>query len=548
MLKRNSVISMICFIGFFAAEAPHVSAAEALVLLSVLFFVPGVFPLVFQQTADREVQPFENVLVQCYPAAALCAALAFITDISFFALLWWLYTILLAVYGVVRLWKTNIHRIEETSVIFGLIYLAGGGFWFFAYVSQMDIMHFGPLIILLTAVHFHYSAFLIPIFNGLLGRIIRERRGLYRWSTGIILLSPLLIAMGITFSKTLDLIAVGMYMSALYINAYLVFRAPFQTKTGKLLIRTSSAVLMITICFSLIYSFGVYREEMTLTISQMIWIHGTVNACGVILPALAGWRMENPRPFDEHCVQTFSRIYGKRAIGSDFLADIHAETNDYYTGLVDEMNDLHSDHFSAEKLTPAILSFYEKTINYDIEAKVTWSTWFRPFAHIYERFSRRTGQIHLSMNPDWYTMHSQIKGVDSSKDGRKKVRAWIRTNEKQETIFTALYSVYRSNGEGYMNISLPLPFSQMTGILKPYHHKESLMLTSRRRKSGAGDEGIYLQTKFGTCSLPLSETFLITAQGDNRLTAVHRMWLFGMKFLTVNYRITCGNPNSSYKS
>ncbi|MBD5075376.1 hypothetical protein GUF45_27900, partial [Xanthomonas citri pv. citri] len=99
------------------------------------------------------------------------------------------------------------------------------------------------------------------------------------------------------------------------------------------------------------------------------------------------------------------------------------------------------------------------------------------------------------------------------------------------------YSVYRSNGEGYMNISLPLPFSSMTGILKPYHHQEKLVLTSRRRKSRAGDEGIYLQTRAGTCPLPLSETFLIEAVHDNKLTAVHHMWLFGIKFLTVHYSI-----------
>ncbi|MDJ1631304.1 hypothetical protein QNN00_16930 [Bacillus velezensis] len=39
-----------------------------------------------------------------------------------------------------------------------------------------------------------------------------------------------------------------------------------------------------------------------------------------------------------------------------------------------------------------------------------------------------------------------------------------------------------------MNISSTL-YGQMTGILKPYARKQNLVLTSRRRKSGAGDEG-----------------------------------------------------------
>ena len=533
MLKRHLIVSAVCFLGFAAAEAPHLSAAETFVLLSVLHFVPAVFPFAF-----RSSKTLENVLLRSYPIAALSAALALITDFSFFAVVWFIYTLGLALYAVLRLVKTNIHRTEEMSVMAGFVYLAGGGVWFFAYVLQIPVMDFSPLIVLLTAVHFHYSAFLIPIFNGLLGRIIRENRVLYRWSTVIILISPILIAMGITFSKTLDVIAVALYLAGLYVNAYLVFKAPFVTKTGSILIRGSSAVLMITIAFSLIYSFGVFRGEATFTISQMIWIHGAVNAFGVILPALAGWRIENPRPFDEGSERTFSRIYGKRTIGKNFLNDIHAANDIHYTGLLDQMRELHSEDFSAEKLSPAVISFYEKTIDYDIKAKVTWSRWFRPFARMYEPFSRRAGQIHLSMNPDWYIMHSDMKGVDSDRDGRKHVRAWIRTNERQETVFTALYSVYRSNGEGYINISLPLPYSQMTGILKPYAHKQNLVLTSRRRKSGAGDEGIYLQTKWWACHLPLAETFLIAAQNETTLKAVHHMWLFGLKFLTVHYRIT----------
>ncbi|MCI4170750.1 hypothetical protein MMJ17_22830, partial [Bacillus spizizenii] len=80
---------------------------------------------------------------------------------------------------------------------------------------------------------------------------------------------------------------------------------------------------------------------------------------------------------------------------------------------------------------------------------------------------------------DWFSMDITIMGFHSKKHGRKKVRACIRTNEKNETIFTARYSVYRSNGEGYMKISLQLPVSRMTGILKPYHHREKLVLSSR---------------------------------------------------------------------
>ncbi|MCY8098592.1 hypothetical protein MOB81_21380, partial [Bacillus atrophaeus] len=255
------------------------------------------------------------------------------------------------------------------------------------------------------------------------------------------------------------------------------------------------------------------------------------------IPRLCGWRLENPQPTDNSCEKPFSRIYGKWKIGKGFLKRNDLETSDSYSGLVENMKNLESKDFSTENLQPLIKDFYEQTNNFRLKAKVTWTTWFKPFAFIYNGISKRTGQIHLSMNPDWYMMHSEITGVDSQKDGREKVRAWIRTNEKDETIFTALYSLHKSNGTGYMNISLPLPFSNMTGILKPYPHSGGMTLTSKRRRSGAGDEGIYLHTACGTIPLPLSETFYIEAKGLNRLTATHHMWIFGFKFLFVQYEI-----------
>lgn len=72
MLKRNGMISALCFIGFLAAEAPHISVAEALVLVSILFFVPGILPFVFRQSQLRAAQSLESGLMKCYPAAAFC--------------------------------------------------------------------------------------------------------------------------------------------------------------------------------------------------------------------------------------------------------------------------------------------------------------------------------------------------------------------------------------------------------------------------------------------------------------------------------------------
>ena len=86
---------------------------------------------------------------------------------------------MIALYGALRLWERGGRSLEEASIDSGLLYLPFGG-WLLAYTLNLQVMDFSPLIVLLTAVHFHYSAFLIPIFNGMLGRKLKRRASFMR--------------------------------------------------------------------------------------------------------------------------------------------------------------------------------------------------------------------------------------------------------------------------------------------------------------------------------------------------------------------------------
>lgn len=112
-----------------------------------------------------------------------------------------------------------------------------------------------------------------------------------------------------------------------------------------------------------------------------------------------------------------------------------------------------------------------------------------------------------------------------------------KKNEAGETIFVALYSKHTYKKDKYMNIALPLPYSNMTGILKLCNDDNALIITSKLRENGRGDEGIYLHTRFFTIRLPLAETFIIKESKDQILEANHRMWIFGVKFLEIDYEI-----------
>ncbi|EOP71389.1 YndJ family protein [Bacillus cereus] len=534
---KNILFGLVCYIIFLIYEWSNVNPVEAIILLSILLFIPMSFCIIDKETRNGTYLLFYKFVSFLYPIAAISAMLAFVTNHYFFALLWFAYTGIVALFGISRLLERGWKPLEEAAIDSAFIYLFLGGFWFFASVAKFPIMHFSSDIVLLTAAHFHYSAFLLPLSAGLLGRKRERGSKLYDAIMFIIVISPMTVAIGITYSRVFEFFAVFIYLCAIYGYGVYVWRTKFNAISAKILLTLSSSTLMVTIMFSLIYSYGNFKQVMTITIAQMVWIHGVVNGIGVALPAFLGWMIEKSTPNYKYYGKPMSRLRGNATVGEAFLHNRNLIDNKEYKGLVDKMNDFHSEAFDATKIPLSIIRFYENTKEYELQSHIKWTRWFRPLAFCYEKMSKRVGQIHLGMGGKWETMHGSIIGVIDEKDGRENVRAWLRKNEAGESIFVALYSKHTHEDEKYMNIGLPLPYSNMTGILKLCNKNKDLIITSKLRRNGKGDEGIYLHTRFFTIRLPLAETFIIKESTDQILEANHRMWIFGVKFLEIDYEI-----------
>jgi len=85
---------------------------------------------------------------------------------------------------------------------------------------------------------------------------------------------------------------------------------------------------------------------------------------------------------------------------------------------------------------------------------------------------------------------------------------------------------------------LPLPFGNMAGILKPSNdHGDGLVLTSKPQGQSVGDEGVYFVLQGFPLRLPLNETFHVRPDAEGSLRATHRMWMFGVPFLQIEYVI-----------
>ncbi|UYO37140.1 hypothetical protein NF868_08230 [Bacillus zhangzhouensis] len=107
-------------------------------------------------------------------------------------------------------------------------------------------------------------------------------------------------------------------------------------------------------------------------------------------------------------------------------------------------------------------------------------------------------------------MKGSLTTFQHPKEERKNVRAWIRYNETGEQVFFALYAHHHDAATGYMKIALPLPYSQLTVILKPFNEKEDFLLKSAC--PNGSDEGLYLHTPFITMKLPIDRRQIKVSQ------------------------------------
>lgn len=354
---RNIIFGLACYIVFLICEWPDVNPVEAIILLSILLCIPMSFVLLIKEQEMDHMYYFINPYRFLYPIAAICAMLSFVTNQYLFAIIWFVYTGIVALFGINRLLERGWKPLEETAIDSAFMYLFLGGFWFFASVAKISIMQFTSDIVLLTAAHFHYSAFLLPLSAGLIGRKREKSSKVYDAIMFIIVISPMTVAIGITYSRVFEFYAVFLYLCAIYGYGIYVWRTKFNAISAKILLIISSSTLMVTIMFSLIYSYGNLKYVMTITIAQMVWIHGVVNGIGVALPAFVGWMIEKSVPNYKYYGKPMSRLRGKATVGEAFLHNRNVIDSKEYNGLVDKMNAFHSEAFDTAKIPVSIILF-----------------------------------------------------------------------------------------------------------------------------------------------------------------------------------------------
>jgi len=253
-------------------------------------------------------RPFPGRAGQCLRAAAWCqpaGALGFtaslaldVTGVTAAALAapWLLVTGLLGLASLVRTTERGGVALPETAVDAGLAYVSVGAVALLLY--HLDITFwFGSTIILLTAVHFHYAGFVLPIVTGLTGRSGHLDSRLWHVLVGVILAGPAIIAVGISFSPLVEFVAVGGFTVAVALFGwYVLLRiAPTRPRGQAILLGASAVALPVSMALALGYGVATFSGvDLGLTIATMVALHGSLNAFGFALLGLVGWRLSVP--------------------------------------------------------------------------------------------------------------------------------------------------------------------------------------------------------------------------------------------------------------
>lgn len=240
--------------------------------------------------------------IWCQPAGALLFTASLALEVSggtaaALAAPWLLVTGLLGLAALFRTLDRGGLSLPETAVDAGLAYVSVGAVALLLY--QLDItFYFGPTIILLTAVHFHYAGFALPIITGLTGRSGRQDSTPWNSLVSVILVGPAIIAVGISFSPLVEVVAVGGFTLAVALFGWSVLLriAPTRPREQAVLLGASAVALPVSMALALGYGVATFSGlDLGLDIATMVALHGSLNAFGFALLGLVGWRIDVPQ-------------------------------------------------------------------------------------------------------------------------------------------------------------------------------------------------------------------------------------------------------------
>lgn len=198
-----------------------------------------------------------------------------------------------------------------------LLLLPAGGAWLFIGRAGFDPLGNGVLIVLLTAVHFHFVAFAGLVVMGCnserLSGLIRQggapaRLGRFGFGTTLALvLGYVLVALGIASVPLAGVVGAVLLSLALFVHAltHLLFVLRHQRgRLVKLLLCISSTSVLMSMPLACAWALGQWLDISYVDFSSMLRMHGMANAHGFVLAGLVGFWLDAKNRETQNATQT----------------------------------------------------------------------------------------------------------------------------------------------------------------------------------------------------------------------------------------------------
>jgi hypothetical protein len=180
-------------------------------------------------------------------------------------------------------------------------------------------------------------------------------------------------------------------------------------------------------------------------------------------------------------------------------------------GLIPDFSVLNSNQFNTGRVSPAVVHFYQRTSEYELDAWSRWCGAFRPFGWALARiFSRRLQQLNVPLS----------------------------------NLDAGAYSTCRVPGfDGRcVRVVFPLPNGNAIVIMRPIAHSDgSLTLISSGDRFG--DPGFYFTVRDTNDAMharyvrSFRETIHVYGAPEGGVRADHVLTIWGLTFLRLHYRL-----------
>lgn len=275
--------------------------AWLLLLLAALVLVPLGLGLVGHAQANGWQRLLEKVVAAVQLPAGLLLGAAFLLPEGYLAAAlsvpWLATTGLIALLGLLHLWRHRRGPLHEFTIGAALAYLAVGGFWAFLNRAGIRPLGFESIIVLLTAIHFHYAGFALPLLAGLALREGGGRLGRIA-AVGVVAAVPS-VAVGITATQRglgpgVETLSAWLMAGAGALTAWLYLRLalrPGRPVAVRVLWLVAAGSLAFGMGLAALYGSRFVLPLAWLDIPWMRALHGSANALGVGLAGLLSWTL-----------------------------------------------------------------------------------------------------------------------------------------------------------------------------------------------------------------------------------------------------------------